>query len=517
MSQLGGGCPSENDLLGRALGNVGSDLEHSIDAHVDICSACRVSLAEAMSAPQRNVRLTTLATFDAREAVADRYVIIRRLAVGGMGEVYEARDTWLDELVALKTIAARISDDRTALSRLKSEVRLARLVTHENVCRVYDLGFCSRKAGKIAFLTMELLRGTTLRSHLAEKSPLKPSAGASIVCQMAAALIHAHAAGIIHRDFKSDNVMLVRGGEEEFGRVVVTDFGLARTALIAEAQALTPESHSVLGTLDYMSPEQVQGRPVTSQSDIYSLGVVIYELFAGRLPFLGDSPLSRALARVTQAAPSLREACPGLEPAWCECINRCLQRRPEDRPRSAKEVLDAFQVPRPTPSRSRVLPTAVVSFLLGIGAALVAGIDTEPKIAVTPLPRSPELSALEPAVDRSPLMFAPLPQQSSTSAASPIDESQRLATKPPRTKRAQPTTKPVREVRAQVVELPGRVFDDAIPKAQPPSALPSGDELLNPFGSRGPGVAANAAGADTPRAPAVLPGRTVPALRSSND
>jgi serine/threonine protein kinase len=312
--------------------------------------------------------------------------------------------------------------------------------------------------------------------------------------------------------------MLVRGGEAEFGRVVVTDFGLARTALIAEAQALTPESHAVLGTLDYMSPEQVQGRPVTSQSDIYSLGVVIYELFTGRLPFLGDSPLSRALARVTQTAPSLHEACPGLDPAWRECINRCLQRRPQDRPRSAKEVLDAFELPRKAPPRARVLPTAVMSFCLGAGAVLVVDIGTAPKTAVPTLPLARELSALEPAVDRVPPVFSPSPQQSSASAAPPSDESQRLETKPAKTKPTQPTAKAAPLIRAQVVE-PSRSVLDPTPKAQPASALPNGDELSNPFREPPPGVpgvAANAPGVETVRPPTVLPGRAVPALRTSN-
>lgn len=149
-----------------------------------------------------------------------------------------------------------------------------------------------------------------------------------VVQQMIAALSHAHSAGIVHRDFKSDNVMLVDANDSTPERVVVTDFGLA--LLVADSEPITSKSNRVLGTLDYMSPEQVVGRPATAASDIYALGVVIFELLTGRLPFEAETPLARALQRVTDPPLPISSILPGLDPSWSRAIERCLQLEPSD-------------------------------------------------------------------------------------------------------------------------------------------------------------------------------------------
>jgi hypothetical protein len=377
MSEQARPCPTENELLARVAGTLPLDRAALIDTHIDECSTCRMILAEAArGADELGVRPVAFATFATDESVAGRYVIRRRLATGGMGEVYEANDTWLDELVAIKTVVPTIADNALALARLKAEMRLARRVTHKNVCRVYDLGFHRRGSEQIAFLTMELVRGTTLRRRFEKQGQLEPNALIPIVEQIVAALGHAHAEGIVHRDLKPDNVMLVENDDGTPERVVVMDFGLARMALVADTQPLTPNSHTVLGTLDYMSPEQVQSKHAGPASDIYSLGVVLYELLTGRLPFEGDSPLARALLRVTEDAPSLADELPNIEPAWSRCVARCLERKPGDRFASIGDVVNAL--PRSS-QRSRVqdMGTGVrlsAAAFVGVGAAVILGV-----------------------------------------------------------------------------------------------------------------------------------------------
>jgi tRNA A-37 threonylcarbamoyl transferase component Bud32 len=283
------------------------------------------------------------AVFSQGELVAERYRVERRIARGGMGEVYEVHDSWVDDVIALKTINSAIMHDQQALERLKTEVRLARQVTHENVCRVFDLGFWQRGSEQLAFLTMELVRGSTLREHVRRHGPFALEQARDIVRQMLAALAHAHAAGVIHRDFKSDNVMLVDAEGSDSMRVVITDFGLARSSLIADPKPLSSNSHIVVGTLEYMSPEQIQGLPAGKPSDIFSAGVVIFELLTGRLPYEGDSRFTRAMRRVKYAAPTLDTLIVGMDPVWSACVARCLEVNPASRFASLEDLLRALE------------------------------------------------------------------------------------------------------------------------------------------------------------------------------
>lgn len=337
-------CPSENSVLARAAGTLNPSEARLVDDHVDICSACRWQLAEAACDSSRpRPERPDSATFSAGELVADRYTIRRRIAKGGMGEVYEAHDGWIDAVIALKTIVPAIADNDRALARLKAETRLARQVTHENVCRVFDLGFHQRRGEPLAYLTMEYLPGSTLRQRVRQIGPLAFDHARCVVQQMIAALSHAHSAGIVHRDFKSDNVMLVDANDSTPERVVVTDFGLA--LLVADSEPITSKSNRVLGTLDYMSPEQVVGRPATAASDIYALGVVIFELLTGRLPFEAETPLARALQRVTDPPLPISSILPGLDPSWSRAIERCLQLDPSDRFPSLEALSQALSHP----------------------------------------------------------------------------------------------------------------------------------------------------------------------------
>ena len=305
--------------------------------------------------------------------LSGRFRIVRFIARGGMGEVYEAEDRVLGERVALKTIRSDVADDERSMERFLREVHLSRRVTHPNVCRIFDVFHHE----SLAFLTMELLPGETLAERIARRGRLAPDEALPLVDAMASALGAAHDAGIIHRDFKSGNVMLVpdprRPGET---RVVVTDFGLARPrATDGPSAARLTRSEAVLGTPDYMAPEQIEGRDLTPSADIYALGIVMYEMVTGEPPFHGDTPLSVALKKLKEAAPSPRRNAPELPPVWERTILRCLERQPGDRFASTAEIVRALRgekLPTGPAERRRTRRLAAI----GAGAlvlALVAG------------------------------------------------------------------------------------------------------------------------------------------------
>ncbi|MEO6953471.1 MAG: protein kinase [Polyangia bacterium] len=270
----------------------------------------------------------------ADEQVAGRYRVVRFLARGGMGEVYEVEDGELHEIVALKTIRGDSADGE---ARFRREIQLARKVTHINVCRIFDVGYHERDGQRIMFLTMELLGGRTLVEHLQREGPLPLQEAMRIVRQIAGALGAAHTAGVVHRDLKSANVMLVPRGQRV--RVAVTDFGLAH-GLRAEGESGVTAPDMLLGTPGYMAPEQVQGGAITPRTDIYALGIVMYELLTGRMPFEGATALSVATKRLTIAAPSPKKLRADLPARWERAVLACLERDPARRPESARAVLE---------------------------------------------------------------------------------------------------------------------------------------------------------------------------------
>lgn len=292
--------------------------------------------------------------FEMGEDVAGRYRVVRRIARGGMGEVYEVEDHELGGRVALKTIRPEMADEQWSVGRFRREIQLARQVTHPNVCRIFDVSY--HEAGeRVVFLTMELLVGETLAERLARDGPLPPDRASLLARQLASALDAAHGAGVIHRDFKSNNVMLVplaassarspESGEEienlpaERLRAVVTDFGLARGAGDGGLAATLALDGVSLGTPDYLAPEQVEGGEITPAADVYAFGLVLYEMVTGRLPFSGDTALATAVKRVREDPPSPRTHVPELDAGWERAILGCLERDPADRFATAGEAL----------------------------------------------------------------------------------------------------------------------------------------------------------------------------------
>ncbi|MBN1206107.1 MAG: protein kinase [Myxococcaceae bacterium] len=278
--------------------------------------------------------------------MAERYRVLRFLSSGSMGEVYEVEDRSLHERVALKIIRAEVAFAPENLERFKRELRMARRVTHPNVCRVFDLGehrYAEGDGDGLIFLTMELLEGETLHEYLARRGRLPPDEVLRLAEQMASALDAAHRAQVIHRDFKSSNVMRVPSASAPGGwRVVVTDFGLALGAVRAEDPLIT-QGRDILGSPGYMSPEQVEGAPLTPASDLYSLGVVLFELVTGRLPFHESTSAATALKRLREPPPSPRELVPELEPLWERVLLRSLARHPQERFATASEIVAALR------------------------------------------------------------------------------------------------------------------------------------------------------------------------------
>ncbi|HEV2991234.1 MAG TPA: serine/threonine-protein kinase, partial [Candidatus Angelobacter sp.] len=324
--------------------------------------------------------------------LANRYEVVSLLGTGGMGEVYEVEDKELGGRIALKVIHPQMSFDHSALERFRREVQIARKITHPNVCRVFDIGHHQQQRREIIFLTMELVDGETLAARLKRVGRIEPNEALSIALQLCQALDASHQAGILHRDFKCGNVMLIGSGDKV--RAVVTDFGIARWIQNSgDSTALTTKA-AIFGTPAYMSPEQIQGKELTVGSDIYSLGLVLYEMVTGVRPFQNESPWAEALKRTTEdpVAPSTMVS--GLGPGWSETILGCLQRDPAKRFASTREVLASLggrAKLAPRVHRHRAL--GVVALLLVVAMASLA-ILLRGKLWPSSLPASKHVAVL---------------------------------------------------------------------------------------------------------------------------
>ncbi|WP_395808753.1 protein kinase [Archangium minus] len=260
---------------------------------------------------------------------AGRYALLRMLGRGGMGTVYQARDSLVGDVVALKTLELGKDAGPDAIERFSREVRLARRITHPHVARMHDLGTHEGQT----FLTMEFVEGEDLRTLLARERPLTAPRAARLALAVCEGLAAAHAAGVVHRDLKPANILVEAGG-----RVVLTDFGIAR----ALAGELASRTMGAVGTPMYMAPEQVSGEPVDGRADVYAVGLLLYEMLTGEVPFTGETPWAAAMARLRKPPPDLRQRA-NIPPPLAELVHRCLGRAPDERPASALEVAGALR------------------------------------------------------------------------------------------------------------------------------------------------------------------------------
>jgi formylglycine-generating enzyme required for sulfatase activity/class 3 adenylate cyclase len=357
----------------------------------------RTPTATASSAGVSNDCVST----SVAEPMIPRYQILERAGVGGMGVVFKAYDRETGEIVALKVLRAEIADQSPLVEGLKNELRLARRITHKNVCRIYDF---NRSEGT-AFITMEFVQGESLRRVLDRFGALNVRKALNVARQICDGLYEAHSQGIVHRDLKPENLMI-----DEFGNVKLMDFGLAH--LVAEG------SSAGIGTPSYMAPEQLQDRPIDQRADIYALGLVLFEVFTGMAAFKGDTPVSMALKHIQDVPRNPREIEPMVPERVARAILRCLEKDPANRFQSVEELQAALldeavrqKDPRPmwknVSSDLRGLVTAVrkrprapraFAVYAALGIVLVtSGIVFHRGVALQPVPEVGEIVARQPA------------------------------------------------------------------------------------------------------------------------
>ena len=247
---------------------------------------------------------------------ADRYQIIEKLGEGGMGKVYKVHDKEIDAKVVLKLLLPEIAADSDTIERFRNEIRLAREISHKNVCRMFDLN----KEESTYYITMEYVPGENLKNVIQMTKRLSLGTALNIAKQICLGLSEAHRLGIVHRDLKPSNIMIDKAGDAK-----IMDFGLARSI---SSRGITGTGF-IIGTPQYMSPEQVQGEGIDQRSDIYSLGVILYEMLTGRLPFEGDSPVRVALKHTKESPPDPRKINAEIPEEISRVILKCLEKGKE--------------------------------------------------------------------------------------------------------------------------------------------------------------------------------------------
>jgi eukaryotic-like serine/threonine-protein kinase len=266
------------------------------------------------------------AVFQIGDLIGGRYEILQLLGEGGMGAVYKATDRALDRFVALKVIRPELASNPAILARFKQELLLAHQVTHRNVIRIYDLG----EADGVMFITMEFIEGRDLRSLIREKQKFTPEEAVEVVQQVCQALNAAHSVGVIHRDLKPQNIM-----QDPTGRILVMDFGLARTV---GGDGMT-QTGAIVGTMEYMSPEQALGKDLDQRSDIFALGLIVFELLTGKTPFHAESALASLIKRTQERAVSVSDIDAQIPGALAGIVSKCLERDLDQRYQNISAIL----------------------------------------------------------------------------------------------------------------------------------------------------------------------------------
>ncbi len=302
-------CQFENPDNTKYCGNCATPLpisEEALDAQTETLSIPIIDLATG-------------------SVLASRYEIIEELGKGGMGKVYKALDREINEKIAVKIIRPEIATHKNIIQRFQNELRMARKITHKNVCRMHDLG----KDGDTRFITMEYVSGEDLKKSIRRMGPLTVRKAISISKQICHGLSEAHRLGVYHRDLKPHNIMIDREGNAK-----IMDFGIA---LSQKAKGIT-DSNVIIGTPQYLSPEQVEGKEVDQRSDIYSLGVILFEMVTGQVPFDGDTTLSVAVKHKTEIPRDPKEFNAQIPDELSLLILKCMEKDPAKRYQTAEEL-----------------------------------------------------------------------------------------------------------------------------------------------------------------------------------
>jgi serine/threonine protein kinase/tetratricopeptide (TPR) repeat protein len=344
------------------------------------CNRCgtQLRLGEPPSSLTKTLTLQTkVEALTVGETFAGRFQVIEELGKGGMGRVYKAYDTEIKEHVALKVLNPEIAADESVVERFRHELKYARAVSHRNVCRMFDLG----RTGDTAYIAMEFVSGEDLKTLLRRVGQLPANRTVAVARQIADGLAEAHRLGVIHRDLKSHNIMIDREGNAR-----IMDFGIARSV---KGKGIT-DPGVIMGTPDYMSPEQLEGKEADQRSDIYSLGAVLFEMVAGEPPFEGETPLVVAARHKTEQPRDPAELNPQTPAALGRLILRCLEKDPEKRYQTAADLgaeLEAIEknlpstrgITRRLPKKRslgrlrRAAPLVLLAVIAAAAAAIIFG------------------------------------------------------------------------------------------------------------------------------------------------
>ncbi len=318
--------------------------QHENPADTRFCGQCgtQITYLEEIPDSQTKTAQTPPKEIDRGTVLASRYEIIELLGRGGMGNVYRAVDTKINEEIALKFLNPAVADEKM-IERFKNELKLARKISHKNICRMYDLGDVEGSP----YITMEYVTGEDLRGMIKMTGQLSVGRAISIAKQVCEGLAEAHRLGVVHRDLKPRNVMI-----DKEGNARIMDFGIARSIKV---KGIT-KAGSLVGTPEYMSPEQVKGQKVDQRSDIYSLGIILFEMMTGQVPFEGDTSLSIALKHEKEIPPDPREFNTQVSKDISRVILKCLEKDKERRYQGAGELFsDLSKIEEEIPTKDKVL------------------------------------------------------------------------------------------------------------------------------------------------------------------
>ena len=318
--------PSDSPTLVELPAETGPDAPTMIDAGPDAPTLADAGPLPGPRAPRPVSQSGGQFALYPGTVLGQRYEILQILGEGGMGSVYKARDRELNRMTALKVIRPDLAGNQAIIDRFKQELLLAHQVTHKNVIRIYDIS----EAEGMKFITMEYIEGEDLRALIQEKHKLSPEAAVEIMQQVCRALEAAHSVGVIHRDLKPQNVM-----RDKTGRILVMDFGLARSL---EGGGMT-QTGALIGTMDYMSPEQALGKDLDQRSDLFALGLIFYELLTGKMPFKADSALASLLKRTQERAAPVSSHDGAIPRPLSNIVSKCLERDLKLRYQNASEIL----------------------------------------------------------------------------------------------------------------------------------------------------------------------------------